>query len=128
MLLMGKANWWFPAWLDRSLPRIHVEPEETSAGLDARQDFLRMTAEAERAIGRQFAGSGREDFENLRDHDRPMTPRRGLPRRQHLRHGLRVSPRIALLVFFLEAPRILARVTRTAAVRGGFGSGVRHAS
>jgi RND superfamily putative drug exporter len=30
MLLMGKANWWFPAWLDRSLPRIHVEPEDLS--------------------------------------------------------------------------------------------------
>ena len=30
MLLMGKANWWFPSWLDRVLPRIHVEPEDLS--------------------------------------------------------------------------------------------------
>jgi len=30
MLLIGKANWWFPAWLDRVLPRIHVEPEDLS--------------------------------------------------------------------------------------------------
>ncbi len=30
MLLMGKANWWFPRWLDRLLPRIHVEPEDLS--------------------------------------------------------------------------------------------------
>jgi RND superfamily putative drug exporter len=30
MLLMGKANWWFPRWLDRMLPRIHVEPEDLS--------------------------------------------------------------------------------------------------
>jgi RND superfamily putative drug exporter len=30
MLLMGKANRWFPAWLDRVLPRIHVEPEDLS--------------------------------------------------------------------------------------------------
>ena len=30
MLLLGKANWWFPAWLDRILPRIHVEPEDLS--------------------------------------------------------------------------------------------------
>jgi RND superfamily putative drug exporter len=30
MLLMGKANWWFPVWLDRILPRIHVEPEDLS--------------------------------------------------------------------------------------------------
>jgi RND superfamily putative drug exporter len=28
MLLTGKANWWFPSWLDRALPRIHVEPED----------------------------------------------------------------------------------------------------
>ena len=28
MLLMGKANWWFPKTLDRILPRIHVEPED----------------------------------------------------------------------------------------------------
>jgi len=30
MLLLGKANWWFPKWLDRILPRIHVEPEDLS--------------------------------------------------------------------------------------------------
>jgi len=30
MLLMGRANWWFPRWLDRVLPRIHVEPEDLS--------------------------------------------------------------------------------------------------
>jgi RND superfamily putative drug exporter len=28
MLLFGKANWWFPRWLDRVLPRINVEPED----------------------------------------------------------------------------------------------------
>jgi len=26
MLLMGKANWWFPSWLSW-VPRIHMEPE-----------------------------------------------------------------------------------------------------
>jgi putative drug exporter of the RND superfamily len=26
MFLMGKANWWFPAWLDRILPRLAVDP------------------------------------------------------------------------------------------------------
>jgi putative drug exporter of the RND superfamily len=25
MVLMGRANWWLPRWLDRILPRIHVE-------------------------------------------------------------------------------------------------------
>jgi putative drug exporter of the RND superfamily len=29
MLMMGKVNWWFPPWLDRVLPRIHMEPEDS---------------------------------------------------------------------------------------------------
>jgi RND superfamily putative drug exporter len=40
MALLGKANWWLPAWLDRVLPRLTVEdpshaegaPEPTPAG------------------------------------------------------------------------------------------------
>ena len=28
MQLFGKRAWWFPAWLDRILPRLHVEPGE----------------------------------------------------------------------------------------------------
>jgi uncharacterized membrane protein YdfJ with MMPL/SSD domain len=33
MHVMGRANWWAPAWLNRLLPRLHVEPAElTSAG------------------------------------------------------------------------------------------------
>ena len=27
MFLFGKANWWFPGWLDRILPRLSVDPE-----------------------------------------------------------------------------------------------------
>jgi putative drug exporter of the RND superfamily len=34
MHLLGRTNWWLPAWLDRVLPRVHVEPAElTPAGL-----------------------------------------------------------------------------------------------
>ena len=30
MVLMGRANWWLPRWLDRILPRVHIEgPEES---------------------------------------------------------------------------------------------------
>ncbi|MGH3260344.1 MAG: MMPL family transporter, partial [Streptosporangiaceae bacterium] len=33
MHMLGRANWWLPAWLDRALPRLHVEPAELiSAG------------------------------------------------------------------------------------------------
>jgi putative drug exporter of the RND superfamily len=28
MHLVGKANWWFPKWLDRITPRVSVEPPE----------------------------------------------------------------------------------------------------
>lgn len=27
MHLFGRANWWVPSWLDRKLPRLHVEPD-----------------------------------------------------------------------------------------------------
>jgi RND superfamily putative drug exporter len=26
MHVLGRANWWEPAWLDRLLPHLHVEP------------------------------------------------------------------------------------------------------
>jgi RND superfamily putative drug exporter len=26
MHMLGRANWWLPGWLDRALPRLHVEP------------------------------------------------------------------------------------------------------
>lgn len=33
MHVLGRANWWLPAWLDRILPHLHVEPTElTPAG------------------------------------------------------------------------------------------------
>ena len=28
MMLFGKANWWFPAWLDRILPRLAVDADD----------------------------------------------------------------------------------------------------
>jgi RND superfamily putative drug exporter len=31
MVLMGRANWWLPRWLDRILPRVHIDwPQEPS--------------------------------------------------------------------------------------------------
>jgi RND superfamily putative drug exporter len=27
MILLGKANWWFPGWLGRAVPRIGIEGE-----------------------------------------------------------------------------------------------------
>jgi putative drug exporter of the RND superfamily len=28
MVRLGRANWWFPAWLDKVLPRVGIEGEE----------------------------------------------------------------------------------------------------
>jgi RND superfamily putative drug exporter len=36
MHLFGKANWWLPAWLDRRLPHMAVEPAEEAAVPGAR--------------------------------------------------------------------------------------------
>jgi putative drug exporter of the RND superfamily len=30
MFMLGKANWWFPGWLDRILPHLSVDPELTA--------------------------------------------------------------------------------------------------
>ena len=30
MELLGKANWWFPRWLDRAVPTLAVELDDTS--------------------------------------------------------------------------------------------------
>ena len=30
MFMIGKANWWFPGWLDRILPHVSVDPELTA--------------------------------------------------------------------------------------------------
>jgi RND superfamily putative drug exporter len=36
MELLGDRNWWLPAWLDRILPRVHIEaPSDLDAELDA---------------------------------------------------------------------------------------------
>ena len=54
MKLMGEANWWMPAWLDRILPTVDIEGEtglpepefETTATIDTRTlelDFLNET-------------------------------------------------------------------------------------
>jgi RND superfamily putative drug exporter len=28
MMLFGKANWWFPGWLDRILPKLSVDADD----------------------------------------------------------------------------------------------------
>jgi RND superfamily putative drug exporter len=44
MQMLGKANWWFPGWLDRLLPHLHVESEEPEEIPDARQEGAAVPA------------------------------------------------------------------------------------
>ena len=47
MKLMGDANWWIPAWLDRLLPTIDIEGE---AGLPAPEMEAEIVPEPEREL------------------------------------------------------------------------------
>jgi RND superfamily putative drug exporter len=46
MELLGDRNWWFPRWLDRIIPRLHVE-----AGPDVDEELARLTAEESARVG-----------------------------------------------------------------------------
>jgi RND superfamily putative drug exporter len=48
MHVLGRANWWMPARLDRVLPRLHVEPADASAAEAADGRQLALTAEDDR--------------------------------------------------------------------------------
>ena len=37
MSMVGKANWWLPAWLDKILPVVHIEPEDDEIADDEPQ-------------------------------------------------------------------------------------------
>jgi RND superfamily putative drug exporter len=58
MSLLGKANWWLPAWLDRALPHLTVEGSvDEGEALEARHDPTYVDAaptapEAEELVGR----------------------------------------------------------------------------
>jgi RND superfamily putative drug exporter len=47
MELLGDRNWWFPAWLDRIIPRLHVE-----AGADVDAELARLTEEERATMSR----------------------------------------------------------------------------
>ncbi len=38
MSMLGKANWWLPGWLDRILPKVHIEPADDEIADDEVSD------------------------------------------------------------------------------------------
>jgi putative drug exporter of the RND superfamily len=57
MHMLGRANWWLPAWLDRRLPRLHVEPAEltTTGPLREPTGVGPHGCEPQRGLARAFA-------------------------------------------------------------------------
>src|ERR1035441_1910852 len=87
-----------------------------------------MAAVAERAIHADFARSRSEDFEDFRQHDRPVRAGGRLARGEDFLHRVGVAGGIVLLVLLLETTRVLAGVTRAAAMRRGRAFGGRNRS
>jgi len=97
--------------------RIGVEAEQTSVGLKSRQNFLRVATVAKRAVHGDFARLRREHVENFLDHDRAVGAGGGFAGSEDFSNGLGVALGMVLFVFFFEAARISAGVTRAAAMR-----------
>lgn len=111
----------------REFEGIGVEAQEVAAGLEAGEEFAGVAAIAERAIDGGCAGSGREEFQNLGDHDRAVRAGGGFARGDDFGDGGGVAGRIVFLKFIREVTRVFARVTRAATMRGrdGIGCGLR---
>lgn len=45
MVLLGRANWWFPGWMERRLPHIGIEGEEFFEELDAQPGAVRVVGD-----------------------------------------------------------------------------------
>jgi RND superfamily putative drug exporter len=44
MELLGRANWWIPGWLDRVLPRVHIEAQSDEVEAEL-SELLRSESE-----------------------------------------------------------------------------------
>jgi RND superfamily putative drug exporter len=51
MTLLGKANWWLPTWLGRTLPHLSVEEHGTNSE-QASSDHLCAEAASKELVGR----------------------------------------------------------------------------
>ena len=104
----------FPPW---AFDGISIGTQQLSSWLEARENFLRVSAIAQRTIDREFARLGRKDFQDLRHHDWPVRASRRFSRRHDFGDGFRITPRIVFLIFLLKAARVLATVVRAALTR-----------
>ena len=101
----------------RQFNRILIQAQQFSTGQNAGENFLRVTAIAQRAIHHEFAGLGREHFQNFRNHDGPVRAGGRLAGGENFLNRRRVLA--VLLVFVREPARVFAAVTLAAFVRCG---------
>ena len=60
MELLGDRNWWIPRWLDRILPRVHIEaPPDLDAELAELAGTARAVAELSAVVSLRAAKDGR---------------------------------------------------------------------
>jgi putative drug exporter of the RND superfamily len=59
MHLLGRANWWLPAWLDQALPRLHVEPARLPSADVSPQPARHVSS----AVMRHHAPDGRAIYD-----------------------------------------------------------------
>jgi len=98
---------------------VDVKTEESSAGLEAGEEFAGMTAIAEGAINRHLARLRGKDLQDFGDQDGSVSAGGGFARSKNLGHSLGITLRVVLLVFLLEPARVSAPVTGSAPVRVG---------
>ena len=103
------------------LDGIDIQAEQFSSRLKARENFLGVSAVAERAVDCDFAGLGRKDFQDLRHHDRPVRAGGRLAGGDDFGDGFRITLRIVLLVLLLETARVFAGITADGAWCGAWG-------
>jgi len=108
------------------LERIHVEPDEASARLQASQDRLGVSPTTERAVHHDVAGPGSKAAKDFLHHDRPVHARRRLAGIEDLLHVRGVPLGVELLVFVVEPARVFARVSRPPPVHGRCVRGLGH--
>ena len=92
-------------------------PSNLPSWLKARENFLGVSAVAQRAVDGDFARLGRKDFQDLGHHDGPVRAGRRFAGRHDFGDRLPIALRIVLFVLLLEAARVLAAVTRAALMR-----------
>ncbi|MER5218987.1 MMPL family transporter [Streptomyces flaveus] len=65
MHMLGGANWWLPRWLDRRLPRISIEPSESSPAVPAGSSHATIPAARDGALRDVLVKERQQDVRDI---------------------------------------------------------------